>query len=113
VQLRVAAQAGFRIPQTVVTNSGAAAVAAAAGREHVVLKSLDTLLVREAGVEAFAYSVPLQAASLAQSDMRAAPAILQEYLEPKVDLRVTVVGEHVYCARGQPPDSPRDHGRAG
>jgi len=94
-QLLTAKRLGFSIPETVVANT--TKNTAYTPQEDIVLKSLDTLIVRDRGQEAFAYSTVLQMASLGASDMASSPAILQEYIRPKRDIRVTVVGASVFA----------------
>lgn len=100
-QLRRAAQLGFSIPKTLVTNSKPEA-------DHAIwsgtsgcaaIKALDSFLVRLAsGEDAFCYTQRVAFDEVMPADLKAIPIIIQEFLAPKIDLRVTVVGDHCYAA---------------
>lgn len=94
-QLRVAQDVGLRIPQTLVTNDPdqARLFVDRQGYRDVVYKAFSALPNewRETRV--------LRPAELSLLDsVRHAPVIFQEYVPADVDLRVTVVGEHVFAA---------------
>jgi glutathione synthase/RimK-type ligase-like ATP-grasp enzyme len=59
---------------------------------------LETVLTREGPVETFGYTNLLGVEDVARSELGSAPAILQEALVDKLDLRVTVLGSNVWCA---------------
>lgn len=105
IQLRTGADLGFDIPRTRVTNSSFACSYVAGGAQEVAVKGLETVLTREGSVETFGYTNLLAREDVACSELASAPAILQEALVDKLDLRVTVVGCNVWCAavttRGQ------------
>ena len=64
----------------------------------MAVKGLDTVLVREGNTESFGYTNLLSTDQVRTHELRSAPMILQEALCHKLDLRVTVVGENVWCA---------------
>lgn len=64
-----------------------------------IVKSLDTAVLRIEDKEAFVYSNKMQGQDIKNSSLELAPVIVQEYIDPKIDVRVTVVGERVYAAR--------------
>ena len=98
IQLRVAASLGFNIPRTSVSNSAASVQSVANGSDQLVVKGLDTVLVRDGRTETFGYTNLLRPAEISQYDLKSAPAIFQEAIGNKLDLRVTVVGEVAWCA---------------
>jgi glutathione synthase/RimK-type ligase-like ATP-grasp enzyme len=98
IQLRVAVEVGFDVPCTSVSNSSEALGAIAGGGDLVAVKGLDTVLVREGRTETFGYANLLRPAEAGAHDIRSAPMIIQEALEKKLDLRVTVVGNMAWCA---------------
>ena len=98
LQLSTARALGFHIPRTVITNSAAGVRRAAAGAHTVAIKGLDTVLVWEEGLETFGYTSLINTAFVEQSHLSSAPLIAQEALDDKLDLRVTVIGDQVYCA---------------
>lgn len=54
----------------------------------------------------FTYSTMIRGQELLESEIKLAPIILQEYLEHKTDLRVTVVGNQIF------PVAIMKHGKA-
>jgi len=89
-QLGLASRIGFRVPHTLVTNSPTHAQAI--GRNGtVVIKTLDAGVLKVGSREAFIYTNAIPLEELKDDDMRSAPAIVQTELEPKLDIRVTVV----------------------
>lgn len=98
VQLRAAAALGFEIPRTTIANSATVVESVARGEGQVVVKGLDTVLVREGRAEAFGYSNLLRTHDISSHGVRSAPAIFQQAIVDKLDLRVTVVGRCAWCA---------------
>jgi glutathione synthase/RimK-type ligase-like ATP-grasp enzyme len=95
-QLYVAARCGFDVPKTVITNSGELALNVFRSDRDVAAKGVDTILFEENAEEAFGYTERLQVHELPKERWDAAPAIIQEWLSGKTDLRVTVVGDDVF-----------------
>lgn len=98
VQLAAAATLGFDLPATIFTNSTARAAEIAHDRHRVALKGIDTVLVRDGGDELFGYTELVELASLSDETLAAIPVTLQESIDPKIDLRVTVLDDHAWCA---------------
>lgn len=96
LQLNLARRLGFSVPTTVVTNDPKLAVVKIGSRQLAV-KSLDTFLFVQDQEEGFVFTQIEEASKLIECDFSAAPAIFQEVLEPKVDIRVTVVGSFVHA----------------
>jgi len=94
-QLRYAAGLGFKIPETLITNDHEALLESRIG-EPFVVKSVDTVLLREGGDELFAYSSVVATKDCMDPDFAAIPATCQELLRPKTDLRITVIGRTLY-----------------
>ncbi|MCG6202387.1 ATP-grasp domain-containing protein, partial [Psychromonas antarctica] len=93
-QLCVAKEMGFDIPKTLIGNN--------ASRFHtfdkqVIIKSLDTILLRDAEDCLFTYSTVKNVSELTDSNSAASPFTVQEYISPKIDLRVTIIG-NMLCA---------------
>lgn len=96
LQLKYAKEIGFKIPMTRVINSKCGEL-----EKHTkyVVKSIDTLLLRYNQKEAFLYTNIIQGGEINSSELNLAPIVVQEFLNPKVDLRVTVIGNETYTAQ--------------
>lgn len=90
LQLRVAKECGIKIPDTILTNSEKLYFDE---NSKYVVKSLDTALFYDlfSEKELFTYSSVLSGKELSNSRLSDAPVIIQEYLSPKVDCRVTYI----------------------
>ncbi len=98
VQLSLAHRLGFSIPRTVITNCVKGVLQVAQGDQTIAVKGLDTVLVWQDGLETFGYTSLVETASTENANLSSAPLIAQEALENKLDLRITVVGDQVFCA---------------
>lgn len=96
VQLKQAAQTGFDVPMTLMTNDRFAEVETKIG-PMVALKSIDTLLLKEGDEQLFGYTSLTDWEAIADEHFHLAPATIQAPLFEKVDLRVTVVGKKLWC----------------
>lgn len=94
-QLHIAAKLGFEIPKTIITNDPTAPIEETIGK-GVAVKSVDTVLLREGNQQFFAYTQLLDWSDIATSDLCSAPVVIQEAISPKLDLRVTVLGEQAW-----------------
>ena len=98
LQLATARTVGFDIPRTVITNHASGIRAAAQGDATVAIKGLDTVLVRQDDVETFGYTSLLETTFAEQAHLSSAPLVVQQALTNKLDLRVTIVGDKVFCS---------------
>lgn len=92
-QLDIAKKVGLDIPCSYVTNIVPSGIDC--GKCYVI-KSLDTALFYSRDVEMFTYTTVVNGKDLRRLSLSDAPVIMQEYIEEKLDLRVTVVGEKIY-----------------
>ncbi len=92
-QLMVAKDLGFRIPWTRVVNYSASCVEKS--KEYIV-KSIDTAILSLGEQEGFVYSNIVSGQELVESPLSISPVFVQEYLYPKVDLRITIAGSKAY-----------------
>ena len=106
IQLSMARAIGFDIPRTVITNNPTGVLRAAKGDPTVAVKGLDTVLVWEEGLETFGYTSLVETSLVEHYHLSSAPLIAQQALEDKLDLRVTVVGDRVFCASVTHAGSP-------
>lgn len=99
-QLQIAREIGFQIPETILSadqvqvrlfwekHSGA-----------VVFKSLHQDPIEISGRNYFAYTRKLKADHLPELErLTLAPVLFQEYIQPKLEIRATVIGEQVFAA---------------
>lgn len=92
-QLKVAKKCGLTTPETYVGNSLPSNISP---DSMYIVKSLDTALFYDNGQEMFAYSTMVSGQELLAAEIKLAPVIIQECLSPKIDLRVTVVGNRIF-----------------
>ena len=95
-QLRCASKLGFLTPSTLMTNDASAPLKQKVG-DPFILKSVDTVLLREGDDQLFTYSSIVSVADVLASEFQSAPSTCQELLRPKLDLRVTVLAGKAYC----------------
>jgi hypothetical protein len=100
-QLHLASAMGFNIPRTLVSNH-ANEIRAFCELEggRIVAKALYAPLIEEPEQDFFVFSNVVSAVDL-QNDhaLSVAPSIFQQMLSPKIDYRVTVIGEKVISIR--------------
>lgn len=94
-QLHLARRLGFDVPSTIVTNAANQYDALGKGK-NVIIKTLDPVILQKDSKEAFIYTNTVGSDELLKSNISGAPVILQEALIPKVDVRVTVIGDAVF-----------------
>ncbi|MEZ5414409.1 MAG: hypothetical protein R3F03_08850 [Opitutaceae bacterium] len=98
-QLRLAGELGFLIPQTLVSNDPTRIREFVAARKTVV-KALFAPLLEGETEDRFVFSEMVGLDDLSDaSALQAAPVIFQEAILPKVDYRVTVVGDLIFAVR--------------
>lgn len=96
LQLKYAKKIGFKIPETFVVNHLCERI-----RDDRVyaLKSIDTLFLKYIDKEAFLYTNMINGNKLKYYNLDMAPIVLQSFLRPKIDIRVTVINENVYSVK--------------
>ncbi|MGM0544571.1 MAG: RimK-like protein [Pseudomonadota bacterium] len=95
-QLMLASKIGFMVPKTMIGNDSSYFEKI---DEEIIIKSLDTVLLREGEDCLFAYTSNVTAKELNEENTRIAPLTVQEYVYPKTDIRVTVVGEKLHAVK--------------
>ena len=96
-QLAIAKDCGFQVPETLATND--ASRIREAFPDNLVVKSLDTVLLRDGDYDLFTYTILNPGGELAEETVSAVPLLAQRALEEKTDIRVTVVGNEVFAVR--------------
>ena len=98
VLLATARKLGFKLPRTVITNDSQGIIEVAKRDRTIAVKGLDTVLLWQEDLETFGYTALVDTEFATQAYLSSAPLIAQEALQYKLDLRVTVVGDQVFCA---------------
>lgn len=96
LQLKYAEKIGFLYPKTLVSNTNMLPLDL--DSEYIV-KSLDTALLRTDEKEAFIYSSVIKGSEILLSNLEVSPVVIQEYIFPKVDIRVSVIADRVYAVK--------------
>ena len=99
-QLRLAQQVGLTVPRTTITNNPAAVekIFDDVDNGRVIFKSLTPLFLPPDRL-LYTTEITRQFPSLSQNSIAQCPAIYQELVERRSDLRITVVGRAVFVAR--------------
>lgn len=99
-QLKTAKKLGFNIPATILSNDPKAIKDFwLSQNKSVVFKTLHQDAIEIDGVNFFAYASLLKAHHLNNTQSIAiSPSLFQQYIKPKLELRVTVIGEKVFAA---------------
>ena len=95
VQLKVAEQIDFEIPETFILNNASELPV----NDEYIIKSLDTAIFSFGVQEGFVYTNKTSYSELSVSHLSLAPVVIQKNLSPKIDLRVTVVGQDIYAVK--------------
>jgi glutathione synthase/RimK-type ligase-like ATP-grasp enzyme len=95
-QLMQAHKLGFRIPKTKIGNNVKEFIGF---NNEVIIKSLDTVLLREGDDCLFTYSTIESPNKLRDEEVYEAPLTVQEYISPKTDIRVTVIGNKLFAVK--------------
>lgn len=99
-QLRLAKKIGFRTPQTVMSFSIAEARTIAANwKSEVILKTLIPMAWIENGKRFAAYATKINLSDLPTDNSYRGPLLLQEYIGKAFEVRATMFGEELVCAR--------------
>jgi hypothetical protein len=94
-QLYMAKKIGFDVPDTIVTNT--IDTKDVIKKKRMAIKTLDPVILKLNDKEGFIYTNIIDYNELLKADISNAPIILQEALVPKIDIRVTVVGEIIFA----------------
>lgn len=97
IQLHLAHSVGLRCPKTSVSNAPPPADSFSMN-DLAVVKGVDTVLIRNESKQHFGYAQIASISSLSPAEFRLSPAIFQQPIEPKTDIRVTIVGDKLFAA---------------
>jgi uncharacterized protein YegP (UPF0339 family) len=96
LQLKIAKRVGLAIPKTKVVNftpNGLDSV------KNYIVKSLDTALFYEDSDKIFSYTSVVNGQEIMESQLHLSPLVIQEQLTPKIDIRVTIIGQMVFSSK--------------
>lgn len=93
-QLQLANNIGMACPHTLVTNAVPNDIDPF---RYYIVKPLDTAVLKIEEKEAFVYANIVQGNELLESSFEMAPTVIQEFITPKVDIRITVVYNNVFA----------------
>jgi len=96
-QLYTAKKCGFTVPQTCISNDSFEIQNQFP--DVVAIKSLDTVLVRDGDDSLFTYTSVSSTSTLCEEKTYHSPLIAQQLLKNKKDLRITIVGNKLFCVR--------------
>jgi glutathione synthase/RimK-type ligase-like ATP-grasp enzyme len=106
LQLQAAAQANLLVPETMWTNDILEASAFLEDGRLAVVKSVASAWWHVDGKGHFVFASPVESDTLPEAaKLAAAPVCLQRRIEPKHDIRVTIVEDVVLAAVRSAPDS--------
>lgn len=94
LQLKYARQCGLICPSTHLVNNVSDINLDI--KNTYAVKSLDTVILRRDTKEAFSYTNIISGRDILNSDLRMAPVVIQDNINPKIDIRVTVVGDTIF-----------------
>ncbi len=98
-QLLCATRAGLAVPSTVIANCAPPPESPVWGVDQsAALKALDSFLVRMGDEDAFLYTQRIGVEDVQAASLSSMPAMLQQYLGDKLDIRVTIVGTECFAA---------------
>jgi hypothetical protein len=98
-QLRLAAEMGVTVPDTIITNDPDEAIEFYRVHDGRIISKMMGNYLASGRVRLFRFTEKLTTSSLAHFGvLRQCPMQFQAYVEKKRELRVTVIGEHVFAA---------------
>lgn len=96
VQLSIANELGFKIPETLIGNISDSRLVAGIPGDEVVIKTVDTGYVTGESQDGFIYTNFVNKNLLNRENTHSIPFILQEALVPKIDIRVTAINNKLF-----------------
>ena len=97
-QLAIAQKVGFSIPKTIITNLAKDVLEYFKPNEKIIYKTLDSFI---APPDEIVFTNEISREQILQSkfEISLAPCIFQKYISKEFELRVTVVGNKVFCVK--------------
>lgn len=98
-QLYLAKKIGFRIPQTLITNTDILLSDYFGCNKTIIAKGIDTVLLQMKKHRAFVYANVVKISELTRAKLAIAPVMFQKYLKKKIDIRVTIVNRNIFAVQ--------------
>lgn len=98
VQLNAANKVGLKTPKTIITNSFKYISKKYPDNQRLIAKGLDAVHIKKVDSEIFGYTNIVRKEEFEDFDISSAPIVVQEFLRKKLDLRVTVVDDELFCS---------------
>jgi glutathione synthase/RimK-type ligase-like ATP-grasp enzyme len=100
-QLKIASELGMKIPKTCITSSKSEAIDFYKSCDgNIIAKALDSPLIEYPESDYFIFTQAVDSLiDYPESEFALSPTIFQERISPKIDYRVTVIGDHCFAAR--------------
>lgn len=95
-QLNIAYRLGFEIPKTIIANTDRFIANFFPKKEKVVLKTLESMILKLDKTEAFIYTNQINVSNIYRDELSIAPSIFQDCLTNKIDIRVTVIKDKTF-----------------
>lgn len=95
-QLMVASEVGFQVPETEIGNSFKNSEITG---KKIIVKSLDTVLLREGEDCLFTYTSNVNPSELTKNQINSAPITVQHYINQKTDVRVTIIDGNIFAVK--------------
>jgi glutathione synthase/RimK-type ligase-like ATP-grasp enzyme len=103
LQMPVASRLGFRVPDTLISSDPAAArnFIATHGHGAIIVKSLSSIFPARDGEGSFFFArrISPENININLTNLHLAPAIFQQAVPTKADIRVTVIGNKLFAAK--------------
>lgn len=96
LQLKYANELGFLVPNTSVVNCSSKMID---NSKMYAVKSIDTLFLRNGTEECFLYTNLISGEEINNSELSCSPIVVQQLINPKIDLRITVISNKVYSVK--------------
>lgn len=90
-QLKIANEIGFNVPKTIISNKLPSEIG-----DKLAIKTLEPAIFDIGDKQTFIYTNIYDFDDLKEYDFSLAPMIIQEAILPKIDIRVTIIGDNIY-----------------
>lgn len=99
-QLSFAKKVGFKVPNTIIANNSFHNSILNCQNDYMILKGLDTIILNiNRDHKGFVYTNLVKKEEIYQASLSDAPVIIQDSIEPKIDIRVTVIGNKLFAVK--------------